>query len=82
MAHQKIRTRARELVMPHCRVCPDCNGVTCRGEVPFMGWDLDGCGKEGVAMYIERLKQELTGTMLLTGAASISEITPERVHRN
>ncbi len=61
MAHQKIRTRARELVMPHCRVCPDCNGVTCRGEVPFMGWDLDGCGLTqmntmGFGVYPKTLK--------------------------
>lgn len=48
---------------------------------PFVTYAFGG-GKEGVAMYIERLKQELTGTMLLTGAASISEITPEKVHRN
>lgn len=37
MTHQEIRTKARELLMPLCRVCPECNGVACRGEVPGMG---------------------------------------------
>lgn len=29
--------KARELMMPKCRMCPECNGVACRGEVPGMG---------------------------------------------
>lgn len=37
MNHQEIRTKARELLKPFCRVCPECNGVACRGEVPGMG---------------------------------------------
>ena len=28
---------ARELMMPKCRMCPECNGVACRGEVPGIG---------------------------------------------
>ncbi len=28
---------ARELMMPKCRMCPECNGVVCRGEVPGIG---------------------------------------------
>lgn len=37
MNHTEIKTRARERLMPYCRVCPECNGVACRGEVPGMG---------------------------------------------
>jgi 4-hydroxymandelate oxidase len=28
---------AREKMYPRCRVCPECNGVACSGEVPGMG---------------------------------------------
>lgn len=28
---------AREKLYPRCRVCPECNGVACAGEVPGMG---------------------------------------------
>lgn len=37
MTEKEIRDKARELLMPWCRVCPDCNGIACRGEVPGMG---------------------------------------------
>lgn len=32
-----IRDKARELMKPHCKVCPVCNGNACVGEVPGMG---------------------------------------------
>lgn len=35
---------ARELMMPQCRMCPECNGVACRGEVPGMGGKGSGSG--------------------------------------
>ena len=47
---------------------------------PFVTYAFGG-GKEGVAMYVEKLKQELTSTMLLTGAATIKDITPEMILR-
>ena len=34
---QKIRERAKELMQGYCRVCPECNGKACVGEVPGMG---------------------------------------------
>lgn len=34
---QEIRKKAKELMQGFCRVCPVCNGVVCRGEVPGMG---------------------------------------------
>lgn len=36
--------KARELMMPQCRMCPECNGVACRGEVPGMGGKGTGSG--------------------------------------
>lgn len=37
MTDKEVRDKARELLMPFCRVCPECNGVACKGEVPGMG---------------------------------------------
>lgn len=37
MNEREIRDKARELLSPFCRVCPECNGVACKGEVPGMG---------------------------------------------
>lgn len=37
MTLKEAAKNARELMMPQCRMCPECNGVACRGEVPGMG---------------------------------------------
>ena len=29
--------KAREMLYPFCRVCPECDGVACAGEVPGFG---------------------------------------------
>ncbi len=34
---KEIRQKAKELLKEHCRVCPECNGKICSGEVPGMG---------------------------------------------
>jgi isopentenyl diphosphate isomerase/L-lactate dehydrogenase-like FMN-dependent dehydrogenase len=34
---QEIRSKARELMRGYCRVCPQCDGRACAGEVPGMG---------------------------------------------
>lgn len=34
---KEVSQKAKELMMPQCRMCPECNGVACRGEVPGMG---------------------------------------------
>lgn len=37
MNWQEIQDRAREKLNPVCKVCPVCNGVACRGQMPGMG---------------------------------------------
>lgn len=38
MTYQQVRDRARELMMPRCYVCPECNGRgPCVGQVPGFG---------------------------------------------
>ncbi len=34
---QDVRNHAREIMKGYCRVCPECNGKACAGEVPGMG---------------------------------------------
>ncbi|MDI6893893.1 MAG: alpha-hydroxy-acid oxidizing protein [Bacillota bacterium] len=37
MTLEEVRDRARRLLGPECRVCRECNGVACAGQVPGMG---------------------------------------------
>lgn len=37
MTQQDIRLRAREVLAPRCRVCPECNGAACAGQTPGPG---------------------------------------------
>lgn len=37
MTLQEAKQQAREKMMPQCRMCKECDGVACRGEVPGMG---------------------------------------------
>ncbi|EEG77864.1 alpha-hydroxy-acid oxidizing protein [Dethiobacter alkaliphilus] len=55
MDEKQIRDRAREKMQGYCRVCPQCNGKACAGEVPGMGGLLTGSAFinniESLAMY-------------------------------
>lgn len=37
LKYQEVMKNAREMLYPACRVCPECDGVACAGEVPGMG---------------------------------------------
>jgi len=37
MDYKQVRDTARDMMKGFCRVCPQCNGVACAGEVPGMG---------------------------------------------
>jgi 4-hydroxymandelate oxidase len=37
LKYQDVMKNAREMLYPFCRVCPECDGVACAGEVPGMG---------------------------------------------
>lgn len=55
MTHEEIRDRARSIIGDKCKVCPDCNGLACRGQVPGVGGK--GMGNSFVrnrAMVLER----------------------------
>lgn len=44
MTLNEAARNARKLMMPQCRMCPECDGVACRGEVPGMGGKGTGSG--------------------------------------
>ncbi len=44
MTFQEAREAAKKTIGPHCRVCPECNGVACRGEIPGPGGKGTGAG--------------------------------------
>ena len=37
LTYNQVMAKAREVLYPTCRVCPECNGVACAGEVPGLG---------------------------------------------
>jgi len=51
---KEVSQKAKELMMPQCRMCPECNGVACRGEVPGMGGK--GTGSSFMNNYSELKK--------------------------
>ena len=44
MTFQEVREAAKLKIGPHCRVCPECNGIACRGEIPGPGGKGTGAG--------------------------------------
>lgn len=37
MDYKDVLDNARAIMLPNCRVCKDCNGVACKGEIPGLG---------------------------------------------
>lgn len=37
MTYEEVLERAREALAPKCKVCPDCNGIACKGQIPGVG---------------------------------------------
>lgn len=37
MTYQELLEKARKKIAPQCRVCKECNGVVCKGEIPGTG---------------------------------------------
>jgi len=49
MTYQEIWSNAKTNMAPNCRVCKECNGLVCRGEIPGVGGK--GTGNAFVANY-------------------------------
>lgn len=44
MNYQEVLTRAKDAIGPNCKVCPECNGIACRGKIPGPGGKGTGSG--------------------------------------
>lgn len=42
MDYNEVLENARKVLAPKCRVCKECNGVACKGEIPGVGGKGDG----------------------------------------
>ena len=42
MNYQELLNSAREKMAPNCRVCKECNGLVCKGEIPGTGGKGNG----------------------------------------
>ncbi|HEX2986268.1 MAG TPA: alpha-hydroxy-acid oxidizing protein [Caproiciproducens sp.] len=49
MTYQEVLANAKRNMAPNCRVCRECNGIACRGEIPGTGGK--GTGNAFVANY-------------------------------
>ena len=53
---QEVWEKAREVMGPKCRVCPECNGKACRGEIPGSGGIGSGRSFTVCREYLSRVK--------------------------
>lgn len=44
MTIQEVFKKAKETIGPHCKVCPECNGIACKGQIPGPGGKGTGIG--------------------------------------
>lgn len=44
MTYQEVLSKAKLAIGPHCKVCPECNGIACKGEIPGPGGKGTGLG--------------------------------------
>lgn len=56
MNYQELLNKAREKMAPNCRVCKECNGVVCKGEIPGTGGKGNGNAFKVCIDYLESIK--------------------------
>lgn len=66
MDYAEVLNNARKLIHEKCKVCPDCNGVACRGQVP-------GAGGKGSGMGFIRNREKINGIKV-----NLDTIVPEK----
>lgn len=59
MEYQEMLQKAREVLAPKCRVCPECNGKVCAGEVPGVGAIGNGAGFTECREYFKKIKLKM-----------------------
>lgn len=56
MTYQEMLDRARELMAPKCKVCRECGGDACRGQVPGVGAIGSAAGFTECRTYLKSIK--------------------------
>ena len=56
MTYEDVLKKAREVMAPKCRVCKDCNGIACRGEIPGTGAAGNGSGFTLCREYLAKVR--------------------------
>lgn len=56
MDYNEVLDRARMIMGPNCRVCKECNGIACRGEIPGTGGKGAGRAFTGCLEYLAKVK--------------------------
>jgi 4-hydroxymandelate oxidase len=56
MTYKEVLDRARKIMAPNCRVCNECNGVVCRGEIPGVGGKGRGYGFTECIRFLASVK--------------------------
>lgn len=59
MTYQEVLSNARKVMAPKCRVCPECNGLACKGEVPGVGAIGNGAGFTECRTYLRNIKIQM-----------------------
>lgn len=56
MEYREILENARKTMAPNCRVCRECNGIACRGEIPGTGGKGTGSSFTHSYEYLASIK--------------------------
>ena len=56
MTLDEIWAKAREMMGPNCKVCPECDGRACRGRIPGVGAMGDGSAWTACVEFLKRVK--------------------------
>jgi isopentenyl diphosphate isomerase/L-lactate dehydrogenase-like FMN-dependent dehydrogenase len=59
LKYADVMKKAREMLYPFCRVCPECDGVACAGEVPGFGGVLSGSSFKNNYNSLTRIQLKL-----------------------
>ena len=61
MTYNEVLAKAREVMAPKCRVCKNCDGRACRGEVPGTGGVGNGEAFISCPEYLKNIRIHMRG---------------------
>lgn len=59
MTYEEVLENARKVLAPKCRVCPECNGLACKGEIPGCGGVASGRAFTVCREFFKTIKVEM-----------------------